>query len=43
MFGTIRSEFECLEDKDQNSSVWKNKITIPIFGSIRSEFQCLKE
>ena len=42
MFGRIRPEFQCLEGKDQNSKVWKDKVRIPMFERIRPEFQCLK-
>ena len=50
MFGTIRSEFQCLEGLGQNSNVWKGKVRIlmfgrvgqkkPILGRIRNELQC---
>ena len=42
MFERIRSELQCLEKQDQNSSVWKDKVTIPMFGTISVEFQCLE-
>ena len=38
MFGRIRPEFQCLEGKDQNSKVWKDKVRIPMFERIRPEF-----
>ena len=41
MFGRIRSEFQCLEGKGQNSSVWKDKVRISMSGQIRTEVQCL--
>ena len=42
MFGRIRSEFQCLEGKDQNSKAWTDKVKIPVFGRVRAEFQCSK-
>ena len=37
MFGSIRSELQCLEGYGQNSNVWKNRARIPMFGNIRSK------
>ena len=42
MFGSIRSELQCLEGYGQNSNVWKNRAKIPMFGRPRPEIQCLK-
>ena len=42
MFGRITPEFQCLEGKDQNSKVWKDKVRIPMFGGIGPEFQYLE-
>ena len=42
MFGSIRSELQCLEGYGRNSNVWKNRAKIPMFGRPRPEFQCLK-
>ena len=35
------SELQCLEGKDRDSSVYKNRARIKMFGTIRSEFQYL--
>ena len=42
MFGSIRSELQCLEGYGRNSNVWKNRAKLPMFGRPRPEFQCLK-
>ena len=42
MFGSIRSEFQCLERLGQNSTIWKEKVRIGKFATIRPEFQYLK-
>ena len=39
MFGRIRQEFECLQEEDQNSNVWNDKVRIPIFGRKGPELQ----
>ena len=36
MFGRIRSEFQFLEGKGQNSNVWKDKVRIPMFGKTKN-------
>lgn len=46
----IRSELQCIWKKSQNSSVWKDKFTIPMlnrakipmFGTIRTDFEYFK-
>ena len=35
MFRRIREKFQCLEGKDKNSNVSKDKIRILMFGRIR--------
>ena len=40
MFGRIRSEVKCLQQKGQNSSVREDKIRMPMFTMIGAEFQC---
>ena len=42
MFGRIGQEFQCLEEKDQNYEVWKDRVRIPMFGRRGPEFYCLK-
>ena len=42
MVARIRSEFYCLEQWHQNSSVWKNKRGILMYGRITQEFKCLE-
>ena len=42
MLGRIRSEFQFLEGKGQNSNVWKDKVRIPMSTHIKPEFQCLE-
>ena len=39
MFGTIRSEFQCLEGLGQNANVWKGKVRIPMSGRVGPEIQ----
>ena len=33
----IGPEFQCLEGKDKNSNVYRNRARIPMFGRIRSK------
>ena len=42
MLGRIRPKFKCLQGQDQNFTILKAEVKIPMFGKVRSEFLCLK-